>query len=91
MHRYKVGALAADADYLSVPGGMTSPEPGYERGRLLFVWSLHRPIIALIVLRVTLCPVSTAKRFSILLEYLPQRCLDIDCCHRIRPDMQVHA
>ena len=91
MHRYKVGALAADTGYLGIPGRMTSPEPGYERGRLLFVWGLHRPITALIVLRVTLCPVSTAKRFSILLEYLPRRGLDIDYCHRIRPDMQVHA
>ena len=68
MHRYKVGALAADADYLSVPEGMTSPEPGYERGRLLFVWGSHRPITALTVLRVALCPVSTAKHFSILLR-----------------------
>ena len=91
MHRYKVGTLAADAGYLGVPGGITSPEPGYERGRLLFVWGRHRPIIALIVLRVALCPVSMAKRFSVLLEYLSRQGLDIDCCHRIRPDMQVHA
>ena len=91
MHRYKVGSLAADAGYLGVPGGMTSPEPGYERGRLLFVWGLHRPIIALIVLRVALCSVSAAKRFSVLLEYLPRPCLDIDCRRRVRPDMQVHA
>ena len=58
MYRYKVGALAADADYLSVPEGMTSPEPGYERGRLLFVWGCHRPITALIVLCAVLVSLS---------------------------------
>ena len=58
MHRYKVGTLPADADYLSVPGRMTSPEPGYERGRLLFVWGRHRPITALIVLCAVLVSLS---------------------------------
>lgn len=68
MHRYKVGSLAADADYLSVPGGMTSPEPGYERGRLLFVWGLHRPIIALIVLRAD-CRLIQSQRQSVSLFF----------------------
>ena len=67
MHRYKVGTLATDADYLGVPGGMTSPEPGYERGRLLFVWGLHRPIIALIVLRAD-CRLIQSQRKSAFLS-----------------------